>query len=88
MPLSPIRRLARRGALSPIGRQAQRDLSRDGRRPVTTSATRPTECLVEATDSELMILFAAWREDIDSEPFAYETYWMTISRQLNSGCDG
>ena len=36
---------------------------------------KATYGFVEPTESQLIALFAAWREDIDSEPFAYENEW-------------
>ena len=34
--------------------------------------------IVEPTNAQLTALFAAWRLDIDSEPFAYEADWATV----------
>jgi len=33
-------------------------------------------------NSQLMALFAAWRADIDSVPFAYEAEWSSLTRSL------
>jgi len=33
---------------------------------------------VEPTESQLIALFEAWCEDIDSEPFAYENEWAGV----------
>jgi hypothetical protein len=33
---------------------------------------------VESEFAQLIALFAAWRQDIDSEPFAYEGDWATV----------
>jgi hypothetical protein len=33
---------------------------------------------VESEFGQLIALFAAWRQDIDSEPFAHEADWITV----------
>jgi hypothetical protein len=33
---------------------------------------------VESEFAQLIDLFEAWRQDIDSEPFAYESDWATV----------
>jgi hypothetical protein len=33
---------------------------------------------VESEFAQLIALFAAWRQDIDSEPFAHEAEWATV----------
>lgn len=32
---------------------------------------------METTYAQLIALFAAWRDELDSEPFAYENEWAT-----------
>lgn len=41
---------------------------------------------MEPTSSQLIALFAAWRRDIDSEPFAYEDEW-AIANSLRFRAD-
>jgi hypothetical protein len=36
---------------------------------------KATYGFVEPTEAQLIALFEAWREDIDSEPFAHEQEW-------------
>jgi hypothetical protein len=55
---------------------------------------------VEPTYAQLTALFAAWLQDIDSEPFAYEGEWTSldspryhgvtswVNQQGGSGCSG
>jgi hypothetical protein len=45
---------------------------------VTTLIQSATHRFVEPEFSQLTALFAAWRQDIDSEPFAYEGEWATV----------
>ncbi|WP_166664046.1 hypothetical protein [Actinophytocola oryzae] len=33
---------------------------------------------MESEFAELIALFAAWRQDLDSEPFTYEADWATV----------
>lgn len=33
---------------------------------------------MEPTNAQLIALFAAWLQDIDSEPFAYEGEWTSL----------
>ena len=39
---------------------------------------KATYGFVEPTESQLIALFEAWRQDIDSEPFAYEHEWAGV----------
>jgi hypothetical protein len=39
---------------------------------------KATYRFVESTNAQLTALFEAWRQDIDSEPFAYEGEWATV----------
>jgi hypothetical protein len=55
---------------------------------------------VEPTYAQLIALFAAWLQDIDSEPFAYEGEWTSldspryhgvtswVNQQGGPGCSG
>jgi hypothetical protein len=45
---------------------------------VTRLIESATHRFVEPEFAQLIALFAAWREDIDSEPFAYESDWATV----------
>jgi hypothetical protein len=45
---------------------------------VTTLIESATHRFVESEFAQLIALFAAWRQDIDSEPFAYEDEWATV----------
>lgn len=45
---------------------------------VTRLIGNATHGFVESEFAQLIALFAAWREDIDSEPFAYEGDWVTV----------
>lgn len=45
---------------------------------VTRLIETATHPFVEPEFTQLVALFAAWREDIDSEPFAYESDWATV----------
>lgn len=37
---------------------------------------------MEPTYAQLIALFAAWRQDIDSEPFAYEGEWTNVDKTM------
>lgn len=39
---------------------------------------KATYGFVEPTNAQLIALFEAWRQDIDSEPFAYENEWAGV----------
>jgi hypothetical protein len=45
---------------------------------VTRLIESATHRFVESEFAQLIALFAAWRQDIDSEPFAYESDWVTV----------
>lgn len=45
---------------------------------VTRLIGTATHRFVESEFAQLIALFAAWRQDIDSEPFAYESEWATV----------
>lgn len=45
---------------------------------VTRLIENATHPFVESEFAQLIALFAAWRQDIDSEPFAYEGEWATV----------
>jgi hypothetical protein len=45
---------------------------------VTRLIGTATHRFVESEYAQLIALFAAWRQDIDSEPFAYESEWATV----------
>ena len=46
---------------------------------VTVMLEKATYGFVEPTESsQLIALFEAWRQDIDSEPFAYENEWTGV----------
>jgi hypothetical protein len=46
---------------------------------VVTRLIEPaTHPFVEPEFTQLVALFAAWRDDIDSEPFAHESDWATV----------
>ncbi|MFI7678052.1 hypothetical protein [Actinophytocola sp. NPDC049390] len=39
---------------------------------------KATYGFVESTEAQLIALFQAWRQDIDSEPFAHEHEWAGV----------
>jgi hypothetical protein len=39
---------------------------------------KATYGFVESTNAQLIALFEAWRQDIDSEPFAHEAEWSGV----------
>ncbi len=45
---------------------------------VTTLIASATHRFVEPEFAQLIALFAAWRQEIDSEPFAHESDWATV----------
>jgi hypothetical protein len=45
---------------------------------VTRLIESATHRFVESEFGQLIALFAAWRQDIDSEPFAHEADWITV----------
>jgi hypothetical protein len=45
---------------------------------VTTQSESTTHGFVEPEFTELIALLEAWQQDIDSEPFAYESDWATV----------
>ena len=45
---------------------------------VTRLIESATHRFVESEFAQLIALFAAWRQDIDSEPFSHEGDWATI----------
>lgn len=45
---------------------------------VTTLIGSATHRFVEPEYAQLIALFAAWRQEIDSVPFAYEGEWATV----------
>lgn len=45
---------------------------------VTQLIADATHRIVEPEFAQLIALFVAWRQDIDSEPFAYENDWATV----------
>lgn len=40
---------------------------------------------MEPTNAQLIALFTAWLEDIDSEPFKYEGEWTSLDSPRYSG---
>lgn len=40
---------------------------------------------MEPTYAQLIALFAAWRQDIDAEPFAYEGEWTSLDSPRYQG---
>jgi len=46
--------------------------------PVTRLIESATHEFVESEFAQLIALFAVWRQDIDSEPFAHESDWATV----------
>lgn len=48
------------------------------RTAVTGMLEKATYGFVESTNAQLIELFEAWRQDIDSEPFAHESEWAGI----------
>ena len=52
---------------------------------VTRLIGSATHRFVESEFAQLIALFAAWRQDIDSEPFAYENEWATVDAPAFSG---
>lgn len=55
---------------------------------VTTLIQRPTHPFVESEFSQLIALFVAWRQDLDSEPFAYEDEWATVDSPVYDAVAG
>ena len=45
---------------------------------VTRLIESATHRFVESEFAQLIALFAVWRQDIDSEPFAHESDWATV----------
>lgn len=45
---------------------------------VTRLIESATHRFVESEFAQLIALFAAWRQDLDSEPFAHEGDWATV----------
>ena len=45
---------------------------------VTRLIESATHRFVEPEFAQIIALFAMWRQDIDSEPFAYESDWATV----------
>ena len=45
---------------------------------VTRLIESATHGFVESEFAQLIALFAMWRQEIDSEPFAYEGDWVTV----------
>lgn len=45
---------------------------------VTRLIESATHRFVESEFAQLIALFAMWRQDIDSEPFAHESDWVTV----------
>ncbi len=55
----------------PLGRKSECEAVNTGQ-PASNNGVRSGDVwLVEGDFAQLMALFAAWRADIDSEPFAY-----------------
>lgn len=43
---------------------------------------------METTNAQLTALFVAWRDELDSEPFAYEHDWMAFEAACLDPVDG